>query len=484
MPVFSWDYSNHANRNLMPKSIEKLLLFFSDLFAIILAFVIWATLRENFGYPSYLPFSEVIFISGLVYCYWFLFFLFFGLYRSWYAQSRFDEFVSLLKTISIGVLLIFILTLDLRQDINNPVPISRVMILSYWLIMLGSVSFGRISLRTLQRKFLERGIGLRNTIIIGDGEKALELFRKVKAYPALGYRIIGLVPFQTDPEEDKKTESNVSILGDFSNLENIIQSHQIEEVLIALGEKERHKVVDVLGCCNGLKVNLKIVPDLYDIVVGQVRTNQIYGFPLIEIFPELMPAWERSIKRLIDILFSLIAMFLFLPLWILIAIIIKIDSLGSVFYNQKRVGRDGKIFQVRKFRSMYYDAELMTGPVWANKNDARITRFGRLLRKGRIDEVPQLINVLKGEMSLIGPRPERPYFVEELKKEIPYYTRRLRVRPGITGWAQIKHEYDSSMEDVRKKLQYDFYYLENMSLRMDLKIILNTIYIIFSGKGN
>ncbi len=253
--------------------------------------------------------------------------------------------------------------------------------------------------------------------------------------------------------------------------------------MIALEEEDRHKVVDVLGCCNGLKVNLKIVPDLYDIIVGQARTNQIYGFPLIEILPELMPAWERRVKRLVDILFSLFVMFLLSPVWILIAIAIKIDSRGAVFYDQRRVGRDGSVFQVHKFRSMHKDAESMTGPVWADKNDSRMTRIGRLLRKARLDEVPQLINVMKGEMSLVGPRPERPYFVDMLKKEIPYYTRRLRVRPGITGWAQIKHDYDRTLDDVRKKLQYDFFYLENMSLRMDLKIILNTIYIIFAGKG-
>lgn len=467
----------------MPKIIERILLFFSDLFAIILAFMIWVGLRENFGYPSFLPFSELLFIAFLVYCYWFLLFLFFGLYRSWYAQSRFDEFVSLLKTISIGVFLIFLLTLDLSRDINNPFPISRIMILSYWLIMLSMVSFGRISLRTLQRKFLERGFGLRNTVIIGDGEKALELFEKVKDYPALGYRIIGLVPFHLNRENPGISKSKVSILGNVDDIDNIIKNQQIEEVLIALEEEDRHRVVDVLGCCNGLKVNLKIVPDLYDIIVGQVRTNQIYGFPLIEIFPELMPAWERRVKRLIDIIFSSFVVLLFLPVWILIAIVIKIDSRGTVFYNQRRVGRNGSVFQVHKFRSMHRNAESMTGPVWADKDDSRMTRIGRYLRKARIDEVPQLINVMKGEMSLVGPRPERPYFVDMLKKEIPYYTRRLKVRPGITGWAQIKHDYDRTMDDVRKKLQYDFFYLESMSLRMDLKIILTTIYIIIAGKG-
>lgn len=466
----------------MPKFKERILLFFSDLLAINVAFFVWATLRENFGYPAYLPIGEMVFISVLIYLFWFILFLFFGLYRSWYAQSRFDEFISLFKTISIGVFLIFLLTMDVRQDIDNPVRLSRVMILTYWIFLMTFVSLGRMFLRTIQRKFLERGVGLRNSIIVGNGEKAKELFEKVKDYPALGYKVLGLVPLISQNNENGK--SDPSLLGNLTNLETIIRTNQIEEVLIALEDNDKNQVVRVINECNGLRVNLKIVPDLYDIVVGQARTNQIYGFPLIEIFPEIMPLWERRVKRLFDLLFSLIILVLFLPFWVLVAIAIKLDSRGPIFYGQRRVGRNGKKITVLKFRSMVQDAESMTGPVWADKDDPRITRMGRLIRKIRIDEIPQFLNVIKGDMSLVGPRPERPFFVEQLKKEIPYYSRRLRVRPGITGWAQIKHVYDSSLDDVRKKIQYDLYYIENMSLRMDLKIIFNTLYTVLAGKGH
>ena len=466
----------------MPKSIERIFLIVSDFLAIHLAFFLWVLLRDRLGYPAYLSAGDLAVVSSIIYAYWVLLFLFFGLYRSWYAQSRFDEFVALFKTITIGVFLIFLLTLDLRRDIKNPFPLSRVLIVSYWFALLVTVGTGRMALRTLQRKFLERGIGLRNTLVVGTGPRARELFEKVHRYPALGYRVLGLVALQGEAVPPQKA-SAVPVLGELRELGSLIRRYQVEEILIAPEEKERNKVVEVIGACNGLDVNLKIVPDLYDIVVGQARTNQIYGFPLIEILPELMPAWERRVKRLMDISVSLFVLVAFLPVWILVAIAIKLDSRGPVFYSQERVGRYGKIFRILKFRSMYQDAESRTGPVWAGKDDPRVTRVGRILRKLRIDEVPQLINVLKGEMSLIGPRPERPYFVEQLKKEIPYYARRLRVRPGITGWAQIKHEYDQSLDDVRKKIQYDLYYLENMSLRMDLKIILNTIYTVLSGKG-
>ncbi len=463
----------------MPKPIEKILLFLSDFLTINATFALWILLRRHFGFTSALTFSDYAVVSGIVFLYWLLIFMFFGLYRSWYAQSRFDEFVALLKAITVGVILIFLLTIDLRHDVANPFPLSRVLIFSYWLLLLLLVSAGRLVLRSIQRRLLESGIGLRKTIIVGQGERAVELKKKVEQYPALGYQVVGFV---TLPEGEPLI-SEEAVLGKLHNLGELIQSRDVEEVLIALEESERAQVVNVLGEVNGLDVNLKIVPDLYDIVVGQARTNHIYGFPLIEILPELMPPWERRVKRLMDLGVSAAVLILFAPIWILVGLIIKIDSKGPILYKQERVGRNGKIFTIYKFRSMYQDAEERTGPVWAGTDDPRITRVGRILRKLRVDEVPQFINVFKGDMSLIGPRPERPYFVEKLKKEIPFYSRRLRIRPGITGWAQIKHEYDQSLDDVRKKVQYDLFYLENMSLRMDLKIILSTLSVMLRGKG-
>jgi exopolysaccharide biosynthesis polyprenyl glycosylphosphotransferase len=223
---------------------------------------------------------------------------------------------------------------------------------------------------------------------------------------------------------------------------------------------------------------------LYQVITGQVRTNQLYGFPLIEILPQLMPQWEKVVKRTGDFMTALAGLILFLPAGLLLAGLIRIDSKGPVFYMQERVGKNGRHFRIVKFRSMVADAEKHSGPVWAVKKDPRITRTGRLMRKLRLDEVPQLFNVLTGDMSLVGPRPERPYFVEKLSKIFPLYARRLRIQPGITGWAQVKGGYDTSLEDVKKKIEYDLYYLENMSLRMDLKIILSTLYVVLRGKGH
>jgi exopolysaccharide biosynthesis polyprenyl glycosylphosphotransferase len=266
-------------------------------------------------------------------------------------------------------------------------------------------------------------------------------------------------------------------------LSGILERYEIRDVIIALDSSDHSLLLDIIGQCNGLPVSVKIVPDLYDIISGQARTNQIYGFPLIEISPQLMPPWEEAAKRGIDVAVSLLVLALGLPLWLLVSCAIVLDSPGSVFYNQERVGRDGVRFKMHKFRSMRRDAE-QGGPQWAGRHDPRVTRVGRILRALHIDEIPQVWNVLKGDMSLIGPRPERPMFVEQLSKEIPLYTRRLKVRPGVTGWAQVKHKYDESIEDVRKKIQYDLFYIENMSLRMDFKIILSTLSHMLMGKGH
>jgi exopolysaccharide biosynthesis polyprenyl glycosylphosphotransferase len=228
---------------------------------------------------------------------------------------------------------------------------------------------------------------------------------------------------------------------------------------------------------------MKILPDMYEIVSGMAKTNQIYGVPLIEVMPDIMSPAGKLTKRIIDIVLSVFSLILLSPVFLVVSILIKIESKGPLLYKQIRVGRKGKEFVMYKYRSMIMNSEEY-GPEWAGESDPRITGVGRLIRKLYIDEFPQMINVLKNEMSLIGPRPERPFFVEQLKKEIPYYYKRLTVKPGITGWAQIKHKYDSSLEDVKTKIQYDFYYIENMSLKLDFKIMINTVIVILLMKGH
>jgi len=341
--------------------------------------------------------------------------------------------------------------------------------------MVTSVSTGRIIIRSIQRNLLQKGIGQRNTFIIGNGEKASELRNMIDRFPQLGYRILGFI--SPDGENEKNSA------GRLENIQKLIKENEVTEILIALETNEKEKLIDILRYCTEEKVNMKILPDMYEIVSGMAKTNQIYGVPLIEVMPDIMSVSGKLTKRILDVTISFFTLLFLSPVLLIVSVIIKIDSNGPVLYRQIRVGRKGKEFQMYKFRSMKATAEEY-GPEWSGENDPRITRIGKVLRRTYIDEVPQMINVLKNEMSLIGPRPERPFFVEQLKKEIPYYYKRLTVKPGITGWAQIKHKYDSSLEDVKTKIQYDFYYIENMSLKLDFKIMINTIIVIFLMKGH
>ncbi|MBN1479543.1 undecaprenyl-phosphate glucose phosphotransferase [candidate division KSB1 bacterium] len=465
----------------MPKPIEKILLLCIDLLTINSAFLGFLQLRSTAHLFVEKEFPFLLLISFILYFFWLVIFLFAGLYQSWYTKSRYDELIGVFKTVSFGIFIIFLATLEPEQDLSTKPTLGRMLIVSYWGLMILFVGAGRMFLHTIQRKLLQAGIGQRNTIIIGWNRNARSLADKVKKYPALGYRVIGFLSL--DKKEQEGNHDGLPVLGHIKKLAKIVSDHHVEEVILCLGKVANRKVIEIIGMCEELPVHIKIEPDLYNMVLGQARTNQIYGFPLIEVHPELMPPWEKKVKRLIDILFSFVALMLLSPILVLCAMLIKIDSPGPVFFKQKRIGRGGRVFTMYKFRSMIQDAERYTGPVWAGKTDPRITRVGRFIRKVRIDEFPQLFNVLNGDMSLVGPRPERPYFVDRLKREYPLYTRRLKVKPGITGWAQVKGKYDTTIEEVKEKLDYDLYYIDNISLRLDFLIMFYTIYVMLRFKG-
>lgn len=416
-----------------------------------------------------------------VYIYWLLIFTFFGMYRSWFASSRFDEISTLFKATFIGIFILFLLIFisDFLEGVESS---NRILIFIYWGFLFLFVSMGRLLIRSFQRGLLIKGIGRRTAVVIGFNEKGREVHDQILQHPALGLDVKAYVAVH--PENVGKHYQGIRVVNTYEHLLEIINSLQVSEIIIAL-EKENHDLlVEIISRVENRGIGLKIVPDLYEILSGQARTTQLYGIPLIDIMPELMPEWEKQLKRISDVIISLIVLLLTSPLSIVVAMAIKLDSKGPILFKQERIGMNGKGFKIYKFRSMYKDAEKHTGPVWSTKDDPRVTRIGKIIRKLRIDEIPQFFNVLKGEMSLVGPRPERPYFVEMLSQQLPYYKRRLKVRPGITGWAQVKHKYDESIEDVKVKLRYDLFYIENMSLRMDLKILARTVLVVLFGKGH
>ena len=465
----------------MSKSVEKILLIITDFLMINLSWLVYSYIRMQSGWFELIIEPQFFLPMLVIYFYWLIIFTFVGMYRTWFASSRFDEISTLFKATFFGIFLLFFM-IFVDDYMHNVATATRILIFIYWGMFLFFVGAGRILVRSFQRNLLIKGIGRRNGIIVGYNQIAKEVLDSINNAPALGMDMVAFVAVRD--ENIGKEYNGISVESTTKNLIEVINKYDAKEIIIALEKDEHDILVEVISETEGRNLNLKIVPDLYEILSGQARTSQIYGMPLIDIMPELMPEWEKKLKRLIDLIISFLILIVSSPIIIIASIAIKLDSKGPVFFKQERLGQNGKPFNVLKFRSMIQDAEKYTGPVWSQKDDPRVTRMGSVIRKLRIDEIPQMMNVLKGEMSLVGPRPERAYFVEKLSKEIPYYKRRLKVRPGVTGWAQVKHKYDETIEDVKIKLRYDLFYIENMSIRMDFKILLRTVYVVLFGKGH
>jgi exopolysaccharide biosynthesis polyprenyl glycosylphosphotransferase len=459
--------------------IDRTVLVLGDVSAIILAFLFSYWFRFNSGFlppGGFVPFEAYISSPAilLLTMSWLGLFTIAGLYEIPWDVSRIDYSFLILKTAVIGTVILFFTTLDLETLTFE----GRLTTLVYGAGIAISVVLIRMIIVGVERKHEILGFRRRNTIVVGISKTAESLLQEMQNRPGLKYNVIGFVDRQADQDEFL----NLPVLGNYESIPQLVKERNVEEILIATKHDSREEILDVVARCNGIVPDVKVAPESLDVLSG-FKIEEIIGHPLIRLYQTNLKPWQRIGKRLIDIAASLLVLIPLLPIWIFIGILIKLTSSGPVFFVLESVGKKGKIFKLYKFRSMIHDAEKDTGPVWASPDDVRITGIGWVLRQLRLDEVPQFINVLKGQMSLVGPRPERPFFVEQLKAEVHFYTRRLLVRPGITGWAQVKLRYDRSLEDVKEKIRYDLYYLENMSLMLDFKILLRTIVVALSGKG-
>lgn len=464
--------------------IARYLVF--DIIAAIISWTLFYSYRKLYieplklGYDIPLQFDSKYYLAlFFIPVFWITIYYITGQYSNIYRRSRLLELGKTIITSVGGVTVLFFLFL-----LNDWIPDYHKYYNLYFTLLGLHFSFTYLfrlilTTRTIH-KIHRREIGF-NTIVIGANEKAVRIVEDmmVQTRPA-GNKIIGFLT--VDQSEYYPLEKYAPNLGTYKNLQKVINDLKVEEIIIALESSEHKLLSEILTLLENRTHTVWGIPDLFDILSNQAKTSTIFSTPLLKISNGLMPVWQENIKRLLDVVISLLSMIIFSPVFITLAIMIKTSSKGPVLYTQERIGKFGKPFTIYKFRTMVKDAET-NGPLLSSINDNRITHIGQFMRRTHLDEIPQFVNVVLGEMSLVGPRPERKFYIDQISKVAPYVSHLLKVRPGITSWGQVKYGYASNVDEMVERLQYDMVYLKNISLYVDFKILIYTVIECAKAKG-
>ena len=402
-----------------------------------------------------------------------------GAYGMVYYKSGINEFLRTLVVCIIGCMVLLFFFILKNPQSNNHFYYEEffsLLIPNLIITLIFRYLFLRIGSMQLKNKSV-----FFNVLLIGSGKNALQFYNSfIGTNEVTGHCINSFL--NTNGNKPVLLPAHVKKYDNLSEIDDIIATNQVEEVIITIDKNDRELLTKILQTLSDKDVNIKITPDAVDIISGAVQTSNVLGVPLIDVHSGLLPNWQKNIKRFIDIILSVLGLVLLSPLFIYTAIRTKFSSPGNIFYLQERIGYKGKPFTIFKFRSMIQHAE-KNGPLLSSDDDPRITKWGRIIRKWRLDELPQLLNILKGEMSLVGPRPERKFYIEQIVQQHPEYNYLFKVKPGLTSWGMVKFGYASSVEEMIERMTFDLIYIDNVSIAVDLKIMIHTIRIILAGKG-
>jgi len=426
------------------------------------------------------PLKSYVFIFPLFLAIHFVIFFIQGFYRTRLKRTKIDDFFLVTLNTILTILLIQAILAYLNAYSQGAAPLFRVtfklshgFLAVYFIVVVLMISFLRNQIFYFMKKRYAKGMNLKSVLIVGAGDMGKSVAEKLSQYKDLGFVVKGFLDDSRDVGEEVEVDGGIPVLGPLSELESILERDEVSDVYVALDLNNYSEILETLKVVNKYVVNVRLVPDLFQLLTLKARVEDLDGFPVISVDEPPLRGMLLLAKRWMDIVASASFLLLFSPFLLLIALLIKLTSKGPVLYHQERMGLDGKKFVMHKFRTMVCDAESKTGPVMCAPDDPRMIRIGKFLRKFSLDEILQLINVLKGEMSLVGPRPERPIFVKEFREKIPKYMLRHKVKSGVTGWAQVHGLRQDTPID--KRLDYDFYYIQNWSMSLDLKILWKTI---------